>query len=174
MASWRQRLVAALTLEAELVPILAQGAHLLGCGWQRVRAATGPPLPSLAPPGPTWLLPLQGLQAERASLLGRFPITWASPCPPSRSLSFVSGPRWSTFHPLQSLFSLNLLTPDPPANTCLSHPASPTSALLHTAPAPPREPRWSWPRPAAEGAALGLRWNPSQDPSVYIWLHHSV
>lgn len=31
MAARRQCLVAALTLEAELVPVLAQGAHLLGC-----------------------------------------------------------------------------------------------------------------------------------------------
>lgn len=51
MAPRSQCLAAALTLQAKLVPILAQGAHLLSCGQE---GASGPAVPGSPAPSPPW------------------------------------------------------------------------------------------------------------------------
>lgn len=47
-----QRLATALTLEAKLVPVLAQGAHLLSCGQEGMSGA--PPSPRVSAPSLPW------------------------------------------------------------------------------------------------------------------------
>lgn len=103
MAPRRQCLAAALTLETELVPVLAQRAHLLSWG-QEGRSG---PVPRVLPWADSSALP----PAPHGNL--RAPPTHRNCLLPLRAPALLPGPSRSPSHPVNPLED----TPAPPSNT---------------------------------------------------------